>query len=115
MQKNLSAAVYSTWITTEKDRYQVAKVCHISIRHVYYMLKEYCDANGISYKDTLMRPHHKQHIRTKYKVARKGATAYEENFECIRLLLGDVTNVQSLLEAIDSMERIVCKLLEEME
>lgn len=114
MQKDLSKAVYTTWITTEKDRYQVAKVCNISIRHVYYMLKEYCDANGISYKDTLMRPH-KQHIKTKYKVARKEATAYEENFKCIRLLLEDVINVQSLLKAIDSMERIVCKLLEEME
>ena len=118
MQTDLARNVYNTWIGTYKDCCQTAKICHISKRHVYTVLKGYCEQKGISYRDTLRRPH-KQHVRQKYtvKVVKRleNQSAYEEDFEYIQLLLEDSNKVEIILEAINLMQEIADKLLKEME
>ncbi len=118
MQTDFAKNVYDTWINTYKDCPQTAKICHISERYVYTVLKGYCEQKNISYRDTLWRPH-KQHVRQKYmvKVIKRleSKSAYDEDFEYIQLLLEDSNKVKNILEAINLMQEIVDKFLKEME
>lgn len=118
MQTDFAKNVYDTWINTYKDCPQTAKICHISERYVYTVLKGYCEQENISYRDTLRRPH-KQHVRQKYtvKVIKRleSKSAYDEDFEYIQLLLEDSNKVKNILEAIKLMQKIVDKFLKEME